>query len=314
MPETFYTNFDKFLQTPLGTKLVRLPIVKKVLASGAKGVNQPQGKSDKEIIKDLVSGNKSFYSVDRKNGSNEIDTYLFGVPYNTPFNGDTTIGPQYTNYIASVFPEYNGQVKTYNTHFGDTLYVDTSARPYISDLIQSGKTTGMRMGTMENYPSYIKTFEDDRPYDSGGHLATFTVNGHDTVANMSDIYQFDGTKKDYNASGNAGFIHKVGISMLDRAGKPFIVRQNNIPVVFKEILPKDYKTDLQEKLGKFLAHFGDAYDLNLPKQLTDQQILEIFTHKPELTGDDILQFMEQKGYLTLRRKQGGALNYFDYFK
>jgi hypothetical protein len=108
MPETFYTNFDKFLQTPLGTKLVRLPIVKKVLAYGAKGVNQPQGKSDKEIIKDLIFGNKSFYSIDRKNGSNEIDTYLFGVPYNTPFNGDTTIGPQYTNYIASVFPEYNG--------------------------------------------------------------------------------------------------------------------------------------------------------------------------------------------------------------
>jgi hypothetical protein len=66
MPETFYTNFDKFLQTPLGTKLVRLPIVKKVLAYGAKGVNQPQGKSDKEIITDLVSGNKSFYSIDRK--------------------------------------------------------------------------------------------------------------------------------------------------------------------------------------------------------------------------------------------------------
>lgn len=127
----------------------------------------------------------------------------------------------------------------------------------------------MRMGIMENYPSYIKTFEDDRPYDSGGHLATFTVNGNDTVANMSDIYQFDGTKSDYNASDNAGFIHKVGISMLNRAGKPFIVRQNNIPIVFKEILPKDYKTDLQEKLGKFLAHFGDTYDLNLPKQLTD---------------------------------------------
>jgi hypothetical protein len=46
----------------------------------------------------------------------------------------------------------------------------------------------MRMGTLERFPSYIKTTEDDRPYDAGGHLATFSINGTDTVANMSDIY------------------------------------------------------------------------------------------------------------------------------
>lgn len=314
MPETFYTNFDKFLKTKLGTALVRQPIVKKALSYGAKNLNQPQGRTDKEIIKDFIAGNKSFYSEDNINGSNEIDTYLFGVPYNTTFTGDATIGPQYTNYINSKFPEYSGQIKTYNTHFGDTLYVDTSARPYISDLIKSGNPTGMRQGTMENYPSYIKTFEYGRPYDAGGHLATFSINGNDTVVNMSDIYQFEGTKRDYNALDNAGFIHNIGISMLDRAGKPFIVRQNNIPVVFKEILPKDYKSELQEKLGKFLAHFGDAYDLNIPKHLTDEQIQEIFTQTQGESGDVILDFMRQKGYLTIpSRKQGGILNYFNYF-
>ena len=295
-------------------KLVRLPIVKRALAYLAKSVDNPQGKTDKEILKDFFQGNKSFYSKDRKNGSNEIDTYLFGVPYNTEFTGDTSIGPQYDNYINEKFPEYSQNIKTYNTHFGDTLYIDNSAKDYIEKLIQSGENAGMRMGTLKRFPSYIKTTEYDRPYDAGGHLATFSVNGTDTVANMSDIYQFEGTAKDYNASGNGQLIHKIGLSMLDKAGKPFIVRQNNIPIVFKDIMPKDYKTELQQKLGNFLANFGDAYDLNIPKKLSDDQILEIFTSKPELTGDDILNFMEQKGYLTIKRKLGGKLNYINLFK
>jgi hypothetical protein len=88
-------------------KLVRLPIVKRALAYLAKSVNNPQGKTDKEILKDFFQGNKSFYSIDRKNGSNEIDTYLFGVPYNTEFTGDSSIGPQYDNYINEKFPEYS---------------------------------------------------------------------------------------------------------------------------------------------------------------------------------------------------------------
>jgi hypothetical protein len=84
---------------------------------------------------------------------------------------------------------------------------------------------------------------------------------------------------------------------MDKAGKPFIVRQNGIPVVFKDILPSDYKSELQLKLGKFLANFGDMYDLNIPKSLSDEQIIEIFTHKPELNGDDILNFMRNKKYI-----------------
>jgi hypothetical protein len=39
------------------------------------------------------------------------------------------------------------------------------------------------------------------------------------------------------------------------------------------------------------------YDLNIPKSLSDEQIIEIFTHKPELNGDDILNFMRNKKYI-----------------
>jgi hypothetical protein len=37
------------------------------------------------------------------------------------------------------------------------------------------------------------------------------------------------------------------------AGIPFIVRQNDIPVRFKEIVP-EYKTELQSQLGNFLSN------------------------------------------------------------
>ena len=290
-------KISDFIQTPVGTWLVRTYPVKKVLEIGAKAVRNPQGKTDSEIISDFAKGNKSFYSVDRKNGSNEIDTYLFQKPYNTEFQGNDTIGPQYDKYIEREFPEFKGNIKTYNTRFGDTLYVDNSAKPYINSILNSKHHVGMRQGVMGDFPSYIKTTEDDRPYDAGGHLATFSEKDGKVVANMSDIYQFDGTKEDYNKSGNGGFIHTVALSAMNKAGKPFIVRQNEIPVVFKDILPQDYKSELQLKLGKFLANFGDTYDLNIPKKLSDDQILEIFTHKPELSGDDILEFMRNKSYI-----------------
>ena len=290
-------KINNFIQTPVGTWLVRTYPVKKLLEIGAKAVSNPQGKTDLEIISDFIKGNKSFYSGNRKNGSNEIDTYLFQKPYNSEFQGDITIGPQYDKYIEKKFPEFKGNIKTYNTHFGDTLYVDSSAKSYINSILNSKNYESMRQGAMSYFPSYIKTTEDDRPYDAGGHLATFSEKDGKVVANMSDIYQFDGTNKDYNKSGNGGFIHTVALSALNRAGKPFIVRQNEIPVVFKDILPQNYKSELQLKLGKFLANFGDMYDLNIPKKLSDEQILEIFTHKPELNGDDILKFMRNKGYI-----------------
>jgi hypothetical protein len=68
------------------------------------------------------------------------------------------------------------------------LYVDSSAKPYIDYLIDSKKYSGMRQGAMINFPSYIKTTENDRPYDAGGHLATFSKKNGNVVANMADIY------------------------------------------------------------------------------------------------------------------------------
>jgi len=42
--------------------------------------------------------------------------------------------------------------------------------------------------------------------------------------------------------------------------------------------------------------------------------LEIFTSKPELTGDDILNFMQEKGYLKILHKLGGKINYSKFYK
>lgn len=291
-------------------KIVRSTPVRRLLNWAAKQVDNPQGQSDKDIISGFFSGQKSFYNQNTRDGSNELDTYLLGKPYHTEFTGDESVGPQYGKYIDAKFADRKDKIRTYNTHFGDTLYIDNSVRPFIEERIASGGTAGMRGEGMEYRPSYLLNLEADRPYDAGGYLATFSVNGNDTVANLADIYQFDGTAEDYNKPGKGGFIHRQGLKALDRAGVPFIVRQNNVPVKFVQMLPQ-YKTDMQKRLGEFLALFGNSYDLSIPFKLTDAQIQEIFSAGD--SGDDLLNFMKEKGYIQ-NRKFGGQLNYLEFFK
>ena len=119
---------------------------------------------------------------------------------------------------------------------------------------------------------------------------------------MSDIYDFlpeefnDKYDQTENPSWTRNFANNIGT--------PFIVRQNNIPVVFKEIVP-EYKTEKQKELGDFLSQWGNTYDLKLPLKLSDEQIDEIFDGRDY--GDDILDFMISKGYIKPVYKQGGVL-------
>ena len=48
------------------------------------------------------------------------------------------------------------------------------------------------------------------------------------------------------------------------------------------------------------------YDLTIPHRLTDEQIEEIFDGKQ--SGDEILDFMDQKGYLAPVFKKGGSIH------
>jgi hypothetical protein len=48
------------------------------------------------------------------------------------------------------------------------------------------------------------------------------------------------------------------------------------------------------------------YDLTIPHRLTDEQIEEIFDGKQ--SGDEILDFMDQKGYLAPSFKKGGRIH------
>jgi hypothetical protein len=48
------------------------------------------------------------------------------------------------------------------------------------------------------------------------------------------------------------------------------------------------------------------YDLTIPHRLTDEQIEEIFDGKQ--SGDEILDFMDQKGYLAPSFKKGGSIH------
>lgn len=48
------------------------------------------------------------------------------------------------------------------------------------------------------------------------------------------------------------------------------------------------------------------YDLTIPHRLTDEQIEEIFDGKQY--EDEILDFMDQKGYLTPVFKKGGRIH------
>lgn len=70
------------------------------------------------------------------------------------------------------------------------------------------------------------------------------------VAHMSDIYDFlpEDFEEKYNHTENPSWTRNVANAI----GTPFVVRQNNVPVVFKEIVP-NYKTDAQRKLGDFLS-------------------------------------------------------------
>jgi hypothetical protein len=119
---------------------------------------------------------------------------------------------------------------------------------------------------------------------------------------MSDIYDFlpEDFNNKYDQTKNPSWTRNFA----NNIGTPFIVRQNNIPVVFKEIVP-EYKTEKQRQLGDFLSQWGNTYDLKLPLRLSDEQIDEIFDGRDY--GDDILDFMIDKGYIKPVYKSGGIL-------
>jgi hypothetical protein len=182
------------LKAQRGTGLSGIPIIGNLAKKGfelvAKRSNNAQTKSIPTIITDVITGrDKSFYNENNSNGSNEIDTYLYRKPYNSEFTGNVSIGPNYTNYINKNYPNRN--IKTYNAHFGDTLYIDDKAKSLVEKQLNTGEVVGGSMGRYAHAPSYIVTTEEGRPYDAGGHLIKFSKdeNGN-IVANMSDIYDF----------------------------------------------------------------------------------------------------------------------------
>ena len=182
------------LKAQRGTGLSGIPIIGNLAKKGfelvAKRSNNAQTKSIPTIITDVITGrDKSFYNENNSNGSNEIDTYLYGKPYNSEFTDNASVGPDYTNYINKNYPNRN--IKTYNAHFGDTLYIDDKAKSLVEKQLNTGEVVGGSMGRYAHAPSYIATTEEGRPYDAGGHLIKFSKdeNGN-IVANMSDIYDF----------------------------------------------------------------------------------------------------------------------------
>ena len=297
------------LKAQKGTALINPNIITDTLKKigfslVAKRSNAAQIKSIPTIAIDVLTGrDKSFYNEDNINGSNEIDTYVWGKPYNSLFTGDVSVGPDYTDYINRNYPDKKDKIKTYNTHFGDTLYIDETAKDLVERQLQENATVGGSMGRYAHGPSYIITKEEGRPYDAGGHLMKFgrDSNGN-IVANMSDIYDFlpSDFEEYYSYTKNPHWAR----NMANEVGTPFIVRQNNIPVIFKKILP-EYNTDLQKRLGYFLAEFGDMYDLTIPKRLTDKQIWSIFNSSEY--EDDRLDYMKSKGWLIPAHKSGGIL-------
>ena len=297
------------LKAQRGTALINPNIIADTLKKigfslVAKRSNAAQIKSIPTIAIDVLTGrDKSFYNEDNINGSNEIDTYVWGKPYNSLFTGDASVGPDYTAYINRNYPDRKDKIKTYNTHFGDTLYIDETAKDLVERQLQENATVGGSMGRYAHAPSYIITKEEGRPYDAGGHLMKFgrDSNGN-VIANMSDIYDFlpSDFEEYYSYTKNPHWARNIA----NEVGVPFIVRQNNIPVVFKKILP-EYNTELQKRLGEFLAVFGDMYDLTIPKRLTDAQIKSIFDSSQY--EDDRLEYMRNKGWLIPVRKSGGIL-------
>ena len=174
----------------IGVSPISKLIPKKLFELVAKRSNGAQTKSIPTIIGDVITGrDKSFYNTNNINGSNEIDTYLYGKPYNSIFTGDASVGPDYTNYINKNYP--GREIKTYNTHFGDTLYIDNRAKSLVEKQLNNGEVVGGSMGRYAHAPSYIVTREEGRPYDAGGHLIKFSRDKDgNIVANMSDIYDF----------------------------------------------------------------------------------------------------------------------------
>lgn len=230
--------------------------IRKALEIGGKNSNGAQGKSAKEIITDVITErNPSFYAEETRDGGNEIDTYLYGIPYNT--ENTSNVGPSYDAYLSKNFPLRKSNVKTYDTHFGDTLYIDQKYKDQVLDELEQGKTVGASMGRYAHAPSYIVNTKDNerRPYDAGGHLMQFQYDKDgNVIANMADIYDFlprDFEDK-YGAVKEYGPLKTAAMYAMHYAGTPFIVRQNGIPVRFKEIVP-EYKTELQNRLGEFLS-------------------------------------------------------------
>lgn len=280
--------------------------VKKLLGFAAKNVMEPQGRPTKEVLTDLVKGdNPSFYKKQTVDGGNEIDTFLYNIPYST--ENTSNVGPSYDEYLQKNFPTKKHNVKTYNAHFGDTLYIDQNYKRQVLDELEQGKTVGAHAGMYANAPSKIVSKnEEGRPYDAGGHLMQFSYDEDgNVVANMSDIYDF--YPKDFKESYSRrahGAITLGGLYALHHLGTPFIVRQNNIPVVFKDFnsIPSENLSSSQQKLKEYLNKFHLSSS-SLSKPLSDEQIEEIFTGKND---SEIFDSMKQKGYFIF--KKGGRIH------
>jgi hypothetical protein len=83
------------------------------------------------------------------------------------------------------------------------------------------------------------------------------------------------------------------LNTMNNMGNPFIVRQNNIPVVFRKPYNfPDYKTNSQRRLGWFLNNVN--LDLNLPLKMTDEEIESLPWDK---NGDEMIKELKNRGLI-----------------
>lgn len=274
---------------------------KNLMSLVAKRVNQAQAKDVKTIVKDFITGDDpSFYMYNTRDGGNEIDTYLHGVPYNSVFTGDKTLGPQYDNYTDDNYP--GKHIPNFNAFFGDTLLIDPSQKENIEWYINTGNSAQFNPGGYvtpggDGYKSkFIENNKSSsRTYDGAGMLGKFRKDQDGNIyADVADIYDFnvkDFAQKYFGGMDNKGMMFLL--NTMNNMGNPFIVRQNNIPVVFRKPYNfPDYKTDSQRRLGWFLNNVN--LDLNLPLKMTDKEIESLPWTK---NGDEMIKELRNRGLI-----------------
>lgn len=251
-----------------------------------------QSSKPTRTIKDLFSANTASYAGGWDPNTGEPYTtrdlnhlYLYGNTKGQFTSYSGAPGVSYTNYLQNQgkdpekVPQYEGAIQHSEQDNTFPLY----AKPYIENLAKSGygKTIG-----------YTSAFGDN----VAGHVGKVGINRNGEPAIIvSDLWDFSPKEYGKKWGGTKAYIQSYA---LDKVGTPFILRDDTSNIITYSD-EDSWDTQMTPEKAQIMLNAG---------------IIPEVTVTPTFRGHEGASVYFHGMHPAQMKKQGGILNYFNYFK